>query len=82
MYLYGEASALLSARNTTDVYSKGSAAFFDVERLYAGLLITGVGKNKDITINSSYGRKFFQLNDGFLFSPRILFPTGWKLRLG
>lgn len=67
-YLYGEASGLLSARNTTDVYSKGSAAFFDVERLYAGLLITGLGKNKDITINSSYGRNFFQLNDGFLFS--------------
>lgn len=68
MYLYGEASVLLSARNTTDVYSKGSAVFFDVERLYAGLLITGLGKNKEVTINASYGRNFFQLNDGFLFS--------------
>lgn len=67
-YFYGEASALLSARNTTDIFSSGNAVFFDVERLYAGFLITSLGNNKDITINASYGQNFFQLNDGFLFS--------------
>lgn len=68
VYVYGEASVLLSARNTTDIYSSGSTAYFGVERLYGGVLATGLGKNKDITINANYGRNFFQLNDGFLFS--------------
>ena len=68
IYAYGEISALASARNTTDIYSSGSAAFIDFERLYGGFLVTGFGKNKDITINANYGRNFFQLNDGFLFS--------------
>ena len=68
MYAYGEISALISGRNTDDIYSSGSAAFIDFERLYGGFLVTGFGKNKDITINANYGRNFFQLNDGFLFS--------------
>lgn len=68
IYWYGEASALASARNTTDIYSSGNTAFIAFERLYGGFLMTGLGKNKDITINANYGRNFFQLNDGFLFS--------------
>lgn len=68
IYWYGEASVLASARNTSDIYSSGSAGHIDVERLYTGFLITGLGKNKDITLNANYGRNFFQLNDGFLFS--------------
>ncbi|MGO3183194.1 MAG: hypothetical protein ACTIJ9_10210 [Aequorivita sp.] len=68
VYWYGEASVLVSARNTTDIYSSGSTAHIAFERLYTGFLITGLGKNKDITINANYGRNFFQLNDGFLFS--------------
>ncbi|WP_026451545.1 hypothetical protein [Aequorivita capsosiphonis] len=68
VYWYGEVSALVSARNTTDIYSSGSTAHIAFERLYGGFLVTGLGKNKDITINANYGRNFFQLNDGFLFS--------------
>lgn len=68
VYWYGEASALVSARNATDIYSSGSTAFIAFERLYGGFLATGLGRNKDVTINANYGRNFFQLNDGFLFS--------------
>ena len=68
IYSYGEISALVSARNTSDIYSSGSAAFLAFERLYGGFLATGLGKNKELTINANYGRNFFQLNDGFLFS--------------
>lgn len=73
IYAYDEISALVSARNTTDIYSSGSAAFIAFERLYGGFLATGIGKNKDITINANYGRNFFQLNDGF-YSPAIPAP--------
>lgn len=68
IYWYGEASVLASARNTTDIYSSGSAGHIAFERLYTGFLMTGLGKNNNITINANYGRNFFQLNDGFLFS--------------
>ena len=68
IYAYGEASALLSARNTTDIYSSGSAAYISFERLYGGFLMTGFGRQKNMTIKADYGRNFFQLNDGFLFS--------------
>ena len=68
IYAYGEASILASARNTTDIYSSGSTAYIAFERLYVGLLAAGLGKQKNITINANYGRNFFQLNDGFLFS--------------
>lgn len=68
VYWYGEVSVLASARNTTDIYSSGNAGHIAFERLYGGFLATGLGKNKDITINANYGRNFFQLNDGFLFS--------------
>ncbi len=68
VYAYGEASVLASARNTTDIYSSGSTAYIAFERLYGGLLIAGLGNQKNITINANYGRNFFQLNDGFLFS--------------
>ena len=68
IYAYGEASAVLSGRNSADIYSSGSTAYLAFERLYGGLLATGLGKNKDITINANYGRNYFQLNDGWLFS--------------
>lgn len=68
IYWYGEASLLASARNTSDIYASGSAGHIDPERLYTGFLITGLGRDKNITINANYGRNFFQLNDGFLFS--------------
>ena len=67
-YLYGEASVLASVRNTTDIYSTGGTAYVAVERLYAGLLLTSLGANRDITVNVNYGRNFYQLNDGFLFA--------------
>ncbi len=68
IYWYGEASVLASARNTSDIYSSGRAGHIAFERLYTGFLMTGLGKNSNITINANYGRNFFQLNDGFLFS--------------
>lgn len=68
IYWYGEASVLASARNTSDIYSSGSAGHIAFERLYTGFLVTGLGPNNDMTINANYGRNFFQLNDGFLFS--------------
>ena len=67
-YAYGSASALVSGRNTTDIYSKGSTIFIDAERMYAGLLGARLGKKKNINIDASFGRQFFQLNDGFLIS--------------
>lgn len=68
IYWYGEASAVISGRNTTDIYSSGSTIYFGMERLYGGFLATAIGKNKNITINANYGRNYFQLNDGFLFA--------------
>jgi hypothetical protein len=67
-YGFGAATVLASGRNTSDIYSKGPAGYFDWERLYAGLLAVGLGKNKNTNIDASYGRQFFQLNDGFLIS--------------
>ncbi|MGB4770301.1 MAG: hypothetical protein WBP58_02525 [Chitinophagaceae bacterium] len=68
IYAYGAASVLISGRNTTDIYSEGSAVFAAFERLYAGILFTRIGKKKDINIDISGGRQFFQLNDGFLIA--------------
>lgn len=68
IYLYGEVSALVSGRNTTDIYSSGSTAYAAFERGNGGILIAGMGKNKDVTLNANFGRNFYQLNDGFLFS--------------
>lgn len=67
-YAYGAASVLFSGRNTTDVYSEGPALYVDFERLYAGVLVAGLGKNKQTNIDLSAGRQFFQLNDGFLIA--------------
>jgi hypothetical protein len=68
IYGYGAVSVLFSGRNTTDIYSNSSAFFTDVERMYAGLLITRLGKNKKTNIDLSFGRQFYQLDDGFLIS--------------
>jgi hypothetical protein len=67
-YAYGASSVLISARNTTDIYSEGATAFAAFERIYAGLLVAGLGKKKQINVDISGGRQFFQLNDGFLIS--------------
>lgn len=67
-YAYGAASLLVSARNTSDIYSEGATIFADAERLYAGVLAAGLGKRKNINIDASFGRQFFQLDDGFLIS--------------
>jgi hypothetical protein len=68
LYGYGAATILASGRNTSDIYSEGPASYLDWERLYAGLLAVGIGKNQRTNIDVSYGRQFFQLNDGFLIS--------------
>lgn len=68
IYAYGAASLLISGRNTTDIYSEGSTVFAAFERLYGGILFTGIGKKKDINVDISGGRQFFQLNDGFLIA--------------
>lgn len=67
-YPYGAMSYLISGRNTSDIYSDGSAIYGGFERLYGGLLIPKVGRNQNINIDISAGRQFFQLNDAFLFS--------------
>lgn len=68
LYGYGAATALLTGRVSDDIYSEGNTGFFDVERLYAGMLVPGIGKNGEMMLDLSYGRQFFQLNDGFLIS--------------
>jgi Alginate export len=67
-YVYGSVSALISGRNTSDIYSDGSTVFIDFERLYAGIIFTGLTKKKDLNIDFSLGRNFYQLNEGFLIS--------------
>jgi Alginate export len=68
LYAYGSATVLFSARNTSDIYSEGPTIYADFERLYAGLLVAGLGKNKQTNLDLSAGRQFFQLNDGFLIA--------------
>ena len=68
IYAYGAMSGLFSGRNTSDIYSKGADIYADFERLYAGVLFTGLGSKKSASLSASYGRQFFQLNDGFLIS--------------
>ena len=68
IYAFGALSALVSGRNTSDIYSSGPSIYIDFERLYAGLLFTQLGKRKNMALSASYGRQFFQLNDGFLIS--------------
>jgi hypothetical protein len=68
LYGYGAISALISGRNSSDIFSKGPTIFIDFERLYAGILAPGIGKKKQANIDLSAGRQFFQLNDGFLIS--------------
>lgn len=67
-YIYGSVSALISGRNTSDIYSQGSTVFIDFERMYAGVLFAGLTKKKDLNIDISAGRNFFQLNEAFLIS--------------
>lgn len=68
IYAYGAMSGLFSGRNTSDIYSKGGDMYADFERLYAGVLFTGLGRKKNTSLSASYGRQFYQLNDGFLIS--------------
>lgn len=68
IYAYGAVSGLFSGRNTADIYSKGGDMYADFERLYAGVLFTGLGKKQNASLSASYGRQFYQLNDGFLIS--------------
>lgn len=67
IYTYGAITGLFSARNTADIYSSGAAAYGAIERLYAGVVFSQLGK-KDLNLDISYGRQTFQLNDGFLIS--------------
>lgn len=67
IYAYGAATVLLSGRNTADIYSGGAAGYIAMEKLYAGVLFTNMFK-KNNSLNLSYGRQNFQLNDGFLIS--------------
>lgn len=68
LYAYGAVSTLITGRNTSDIYSKGSTWHERMERLYGGMLFTRLGRQQDINIDLSYGRQFFQLNEGFLFA--------------
>lgn len=68
IYPYGAVTFLLSGRNSSDIYSEGTAFKGTVERLYGGVLLPQLGKNQQLHIDLSAGRQFFQLNDGFLFS--------------
>jgi hypothetical protein len=68
IYPYAATSFLVSARNSSDIYSDGTALYGAVERLYAGVLFPQLGKSQQLSIDISAGRQFFQLNDGFLFS--------------
>lgn len=68
IYAYGAMSGLFSGRNTSDIFSKGGDIYADFERLYAGVLFTGLGRKKNTSLSASYGRQFYQLNDGFLIS--------------
>lgn len=68
LYAFGAISALFTGRNSSDICSRGYAAYADMEKFYGGLLLLGLGSNKDITVRASFGRQDFQLNDGFLIS--------------
>jgi hypothetical protein len=68
MYAYGSGTVLISGRNSSDIYSAGPTVYANFERLYGGILGASLGKNKNTNFDLSYGRQFFQLNDGFLFS--------------
>lgn len=67
-FLYGAGSVLFSGRNSSDIYSEGSTIYAAFERLYGGILLANLGKKKNLNIDLSAGRQFFQLNDGFLIS--------------
>lgn len=68
IYVYGAISALISGRNTSDIYSHGGHCYADFEKLYGGVLFSRLGRNRDMALNISGGRQEFQLNDGFLIS--------------
>lgn len=68
IFAFGAVSAMATARNASDIYARGAAAYVDVEKLYAGLLFTRLGRGHNATLRLSYGRQDFQLNDGFLIS--------------
>lgn len=68
LYAYGSGTVLISGRNSSDIYSKGPTVYADFERLYGGILGASLGKKGNNHFDLSYGRQFFQLNDGFLFS--------------
>jgi hypothetical protein len=68
LFPYASISYLISGRNSSDIYSEGETAFGAVERLYAGVLIPGLGKKKNLSLDLSAGRQFYQLNDGFLIA--------------
>jgi hypothetical protein len=68
LFPYAAVSYMITGRNASDIYTNGGALYGAFERLYAGILIPRIGKNKDINIDLSAGRQFFQLNDGFLIA--------------
>jgi hypothetical protein len=68
IFPYGAVTFLVSGRNSSDIYSEGTALKGTIERLYGGILLPQLGKKQQLHIDLSAGRQFFQLNDGFLFS--------------
>ena len=64
-YAYGSASVLFSARNTSDIYSEGHTIYADFERLYAGILMAGLGNKKQTNINLSAGRQILPIKRWF-----------------
>jgi hypothetical protein len=68
IYIYGALSAMFTTRIGNDVFSSRSTVFADFERAYAGVIVPRLGKNEKGKLDISFGRNFFQLNDGFLFS--------------
>lgn len=66
VYVYGAATAMLSAAAGQDLFTDESRALVRVEKAYAGLLYAD--KASRTAVNLSLGRQNFNLSDGFLIS--------------
>lgn len=66
LYIYGEASYMLSGTVRPDIFRTDSRFYSSIEDLYGGVLWAKKGSPGVLTLSA--GRQIFQLNDGFLFS--------------
>jgi hypothetical protein len=63
LYAYGAATALASGTLGQDIYQRNDRVHVAVEKAYAGLLWA---PDKQRSVNASFGRQTYTLNDGFL----------------